>query len=100
MSHMMRFIVVKTSPERAPEIERVWTQECSPLMRKLPGCLHEGLLRSVEEPGEYISITEWASQEAIDGYLASPEHQEIKRHTRGITEAAATVKTYELVGLA
>jgi heme-degrading monooxygenase HmoA len=66
-------------------------------MRKIPGCLREELLRCAEEPGEYISVSEWKDKRAIDAYLASPEHQEIKRHTRGVTGMAATVKTYEVV---
>ncbi|MBI3015680.1 MAG: antibiotic biosynthesis monooxygenase [Candidatus Tectomicrobia bacterium] len=98
MSNILRFIVVKASPEKAAEIERLWKQECGPLMIKRPGCLREELLRCREDPGEYISVSEWESQQAIDAYRTSPEHEEIKRHTRGATGMAATVKTYELVG--
>ena len=98
MANIVRFIVVKASPDKAPEIERLWKQECGPLMIKRPGCLSEELLRCVEDPGEYISVSEWESRQAIDAYLASAEHQEIKRHTRGATGMAATVKTYEVVG--
>ena len=97
MSSIVRFIIVKASPDKASEIERLWNQECGPLMRKVPGCLREELLRCVEEPGEYISISEWKDRVAIKAYLASAEHQEIKKHTRGVTGMAATVKTYELV---
>ena len=49
-------------------------------MIKRPGCLREELLRCREEPGEFISISEWDSQEAIDAYLKSEEHQAIKNH--------------------
>jgi heme-degrading monooxygenase HmoA len=66
-------------------------------MLKRPGCISEELLRCVEDPGEYISISEWESTQAIDAYLASPEHEEIKRHTRGVTGMAATVKKYEVI---
>ena len=97
MSSIMRFIVVKTTTDKAAEIERLWRQECGPLMLKRPGCLREELLRCIEEPGEYISVSEWESAQAIETYLASPEHQEIKRHTRGVTGMAATVKTYEVI---
>lgn len=97
MANIVRFIVVKASAEKAAEIERLWNQDCGPLMRKIPGCLREELLRCVEEPGEYISVAEWRDQKAIDAYLASPEHKEIKNHTIGVTGMAATVKTYVLV---
>jgi heme-degrading monooxygenase HmoA len=97
MSNIVRFIVVKTTPDKAATIEKMWNQECGPLMLKRPGCISEELVRCFEDPGEYISISEWESRQAIDAYLASPEHQEIKRHTRGVTGAAATVKTYEVI---
>ncbi len=100
MPAIVRFIMVKTSPDKASEIERLWNQECGPLMRKLPGCVHEELLRCKESPGEYVSVSEWNDQNAIDAYLASPEHQEIKKHTRGISGTAVTVKTYEVVAQA
>ena len=98
MANILRFIIVKASPDKAAEIERLWKQECGPLMIKRPGCLREELLRCREDPGEYISVSEWESQKAIDDYRVSPEHEEIKRHARGATGMAATVKTYELIG--
>ncbi len=98
MATIARFIIVKTSPDKAEQIERLWKQDCAPLMIKRPGCLREELLRCREEPGEYISVAEWESPEAIEEYLKSQEHQTIKGHTRGLTGTAATVKTYELVG--
>ncbi len=98
MPTISRHIIVKGSPDRASEIERLWKEDCAPLMIKRPGCLREELLHCREEPGEYISISEWESQQAIDAYLASEEHQQIKAHTRGLTGMAATVKTYDLVG--
>lgn len=97
MSTIARHIIVKTTPERAQEIERIWKQDCGPLMQRQPGCLREELLRCQEEPGEFISVAEWESPEAIEAYLRSPAHQEIKGHTRGLTGMAATVKTYTLV---
>jgi heme-degrading monooxygenase HmoA len=97
MSNITRFIVVKASPDKAAEIERLWKTECGPLMRKVPGLVNEELLRCTDEPGEFISVAEWESRKAIDAYLASPEHQEIKRHTRGISGVTVTVKNYEVV---
>ena len=50
------------------------------------------------DPVEYISVSEWESQKAIDDYLKSQEYEQIKQHTRGMTGTAATVKSYELIG--
>src|SRR2546421_2280681 len=98
MATIVRHIIVRASPDQGAEIERLWKADCAPLMIKRRGCLREELLRCREEPGEYISVGEWESQEAIDAYLNSEEHQTIKNHTRGLTGMAATVKSYELVG--
>ena len=70
MATISRHIIVKASPEKAAEIERLWKQDCAPLMIKRSGCLREELLHCREEPGEYISVSEWENQAAIDAYLA------------------------------
>jgi len=93
-----RHIIVKAPKGKEAEIERLWKQDCAPLMIKRPGCLREELLRCREDPTEYISISEWQNQQAIDDYLKSQEYETIKQHTRGLTGVAATVKSYELVG--
>jgi heme-degrading monooxygenase HmoA len=98
MATISRHIIVKAPAGKEAEIERLWKQDCAPLMIKRPGCLREELLKCREDKGEFISISEWESQKAIDDYLKSPEHEQIKAHTRGLTGVAATVKSYELVG--
>jgi heme-degrading monooxygenase HmoA len=98
MGTISRHIIVKASPDKAGEIERLWKQDCAPLMIKVHGCLREELLRCREDPGEYISVSEWENQEAIEAYLKSDEHKQIVAHTRGLTGMAATVKSYELTG--
>src|SRR5918998_1660590 len=98
MATIARHIIVKAPPDKAGEIERLWKQDCAPLMIKVKGCLREELLRCREDPGEYISVSEWESQKAIDDYLKSDEYKEIVAHTRGLTGMAATIKSYELTG--
>jgi len=98
MATIVRHIVVKSPAGKDAEVERLWKQDCAPLMIKRPGCLREELLRCREDRTEYISVSEWESQKAIDDYLASQEYEQIKQHTRGMTGTAATVKSYELIG--
>jgi quinol monooxygenase YgiN len=97
MATIARHVIVKTTPDKAGQIRRLWMEECGPLMRKQPGCLREELLACREEPGEFISVAEWENAAAIDNFLKSADYEEIKRHTRGLTGMAATVKSYELV---
>lgn len=94
-----RMILVNVPKERAAEAERMWKQECAPLMIKQPGCLSEQFLRGREDPGEFISISTWENQDAIDKYRASEAHQAIQKHTRALMNVAkVAVKTYEVMG--
>jgi len=96
---LRRMIVVTVPPEKAAEAERIWKQGCAPLMIQQPGCVNEEFLRSVDHPGEIISLQTWESQAAIDQYRKSAAHQEILRHTRGLMGVSQVeVKTYEIIG--
>ena len=95
---IVRLIFVRVKPEEGTAAERLWKDECAPLMIRQEGCLSEELLRSIEVPGEYISYSVWESQESIDRYRASAAHEEIKRHGATLrTEEPPVVKEYELV---
>ena len=97
MAHVVRHGVVKAPVTKSAEIERLWKQECAPLMIKQPGCVREELLRGLDDPERFVSVAEWSGQDAINRYLASPAHEEIKQLTRAITGAAATVHTFAVV---
>jgi heme-degrading monooxygenase HmoA len=94
-----RMIFVTVPTEKAGEAEKMWKQQCAPLMIKSPGCVSEEFLRGRENPGEFISLSSWESQQAIDKYRASDAHKEIQKHTRGLMGVSKVqVKTYEVIG--
>jgi heme-degrading monooxygenase HmoA len=94
-----RLIYVAVKPEQAAEAERIWKEECAPLMIQQPGCLSEELLKCLDAPGEYISYSEWQDQPSIDRYRTSAAHEQIKHHTRGLQAGAPpVVKRYEVAG--
>ncbi len=95
---IIRLIYVKVEPDRLSEADTVWTEKCAPLMIKQPGCVSEQLLKCIDSPGEYISYSEWESQESIDQYLASEDPQEIKKHSRELKRVEdLVVKRYDVV---
>src|SRR5687768_8758856 len=95
---IVRLIFVKLNPADGPAAERLWKQECAPLMITQDGCLSEELLKSIEAPGEYISYSVWENQASIDKYRASEAHQQIKRHGATLpTIEPPLVKEYVLV---
>ena len=94
-----RMILVNVPKERVAEAERLWKEECAPLMIKQPGCLSEQFLRGRENTGEFISLSTWENQAAIDKYRASEAHKAVQQHTRGLMNVAKVeVKTYDVVG--
>ena len=93
-----RMILVKVPEDKRAEAEKLWREDCGPLMIKQPGCISERFLRGRENPGEFISLSTWENQDAIDRYRASEAHNKIQQHTRGLMNVAKVdVKTYELV---
>lgn len=95
---IVRLIFVKVNPVDGPAAERLWKEECAPLMITQEGCLSEELLKSIEAPGEYISYSVWENQASIDRYRASEAHQQIKRHGASLGAIGSpVVKEYVLV---
>ena len=94
-----RMILVSVPKEKAAEAQRLWKEDCGPLMIKQSGCKTEQFLRGRENPGEFISLSSWESQEAIDRYRSSDAHRQIQQHARALMGVAKVeVKTYEVVG--
>jgi quinol monooxygenase YgiN len=92
-------IVVTVPKDKAAEAERIWKTECAPVMIQQPGCLSEQFLRSLDHPGEFISLQNWQDRKSIDAYRAGLGHQEILKHTRGLMGVSKVeVKNYEVVG--
>jgi heme-degrading monooxygenase HmoA len=94
---VIRLIYTQVPADQADVAIANWKQHCAPLMIKQPGCLSEKLLHSTQEPGEFISYSEWDSEASIQGYLKSRDHQEIKRHNQSIKGASVETKLYTLV---
>jgi heme-degrading monooxygenase HmoA len=94
-----RLIYVTVALQDAADAERIWKEDCAPLMIKQQGCVSEELLKSIDAPGEYISYSEWQDQGAIDRYDGSEAHREIERHTQRlkVTQPPVT-KHYQIAG--
>ena len=92
---IVRLIHVDVDPGQAADAERIWREDCGPRMIGQKGCRSEQLLKCIDSPGEYISYSEWESQEDIDRYRESEDHQTIQAHARALQGARAVVKRYE-----
>ena len=94
-----RMIFVNVPADKAGEAVKLWKEECAPLMIKQPGCLSEEFLRGRENSGEFISVSTWEDQLAIDLYRKSDAHRAIQNHARALANVTKVdVKTYEVLG--
>jgi heme-degrading monooxygenase HmoA len=94
---IIRMIVTTVPTGMGSQAERNWKEKCAPLMIQQRGCLSEHMLRSRNNPEEYISYAEWDNEESIRAYLKSADHQTIKRHNENIAGAKVVVKEYDVV---
>lgn len=94
---IVRMIHVRVPSGQSEQARENWKKKCAPLMIKQEGCLSEEMLRNTEDDQELISYSEWDSEESIQRYLDSEDHQEIKRHNSEFRDADVEVKHYELV---
>ena len=95
---VVRLIHVKVSSQACAEAERIWREDCAPLMIKQTGCLSEKLLKCRDVTGEYISYSEWQDDAAVEKYRQSKDHDTIQQHSRKLQGAQAVVKLYEVTG--
>jgi heme-degrading monooxygenase HmoA len=94
-----RLIYVNVDPQSAAEAERLWKEDCAPLMIQQQGCLSEELLKCTDAPGEYISYSEWQDEAAISRYDGSQAHHQIEDATRRLRVTAPPVtKHYQVAG--
>ena len=94
-----RMIYVNVPADKAGEAVKLWKQDCAPLMIKQPGCVSEEFLQGRENSGEFISLSKWENQAAIDKYRKSEAHAEIQKHSRALMNVSKVeVKTYEVRG--
>ncbi|MGE0628309.1 MAG: antibiotic biosynthesis monooxygenase [Hyphomicrobiaceae bacterium] len=94
MTTVYRLIHIKVDPSQIEQAEKLWKAECSQLMIRQPGCRSERLLKCLDEPGEYISYSEWDDEQSIDRYRGSNDHKQIQQQAMALQGARANVKRY------
>jgi quinol monooxygenase YgiN len=95
---IMRMILVNVPVEKAAEAQRLWKNECAPLMIKQSGCISEQLLRGRDNDSEFISVSTWEDQASIDRYRASNAYKTIQQRAQALMDVSKIeVKTYDIV---
>ena len=89
-----RLIFLAVPDDKSPQTERIWKEKFTSLMVQQPGCLTHQFMRNQQNPGEFISLSFWASMGSIERYGDSEARKEIQNHMRGLLGAShVEVKT-------
>ncbi len=94
---IIRLIHVTYATEKADKAANYWKQKIGGLIAQQPGCLSEQLLRCHDVPNEFVSMSEWDSEDSIRTYLASPAYHEARNHHRLMGGGDVAVRMYERV---
>jgi quinol monooxygenase YgiN len=72
----MRLVQMRVNPEKISEFEKVYERIIVPTLRRAPGCVYAGLVQSLEDENDGISITLWSHQDHAHAYERSGKYAE------------------------
>ncbi len=64
----MRLVQVKIDPEKISEFKKAYEDSIIPKLQQSPGCVYAGLVQSVEDPNDGISVTLWRDRMDASAY--------------------------------
>jgi heme-degrading monooxygenase HmoA len=73
----MRLLQVHTKSDSLSNLPALYSNTVIPELRKAPGCLYGGLIQSVRNPDECISMTLWDTPEHAESYEQSGVFQRL-----------------------
>ncbi len=85
----MRLVQMSVDPEKISEFEKVYASTIIPALQSTPGCVYAGLVQSVEDENEGISITFWNRQEDAIAYEQSGKYGELVGAARPFFSASS-----------
>ena len=72
----MRLVQMRVNPDKIFEFEEVYERMIIPALQHTPGCLYAGLVQSLEDEDDGISITLWSHQDDAFAYERSGKYAE------------------------
>jgi quinol monooxygenase YgiN len=72
----MRLVQMRVNPDKISEYEKVYERTIIPTLQHVPGCVYAGLVQSLEEENDAISMTLWSHQDEALAYERSGKYAE------------------------
>ena len=95
----MRLVQMRVDPEKIPEFKEVYERTIIPTLQQIPGCAYAGLIQSLEEASDGMSITLWDRLEDALAYEQSGKYAEMLEVARPFFSASSEWKVQLSAGL-
>lgn len=77
-----RFFYAKVRPGKEGEFKRFYTDEILPALQQASGCLYGSLIRSTENPEDFVSFSLWDTQGSIRAWEQSSRYELLLQKSR------------------
>lgn len=88
----MRIVEAGVHQSETSKLEYVYTDLIIPVLEETEGCIFAGLLKNLEEPKKYISLTIWDQPESAEKYVASGKFEQNVDQVRPLLEGSTEWK--------
>jgi quinol monooxygenase YgiN len=88
---------VVAQPDRVEELKAVLLDLIEPT-RAEPGCVSYQLWQGQTDPGDFVFVDNWASDEAFAAHMVTPHVQEAFTKAQGLLAEAPDIRSYRIVG--
>jgi quinol monooxygenase YgiN len=78
----MRLVQMRVNPKKIFELEKVYERTIIPTLQHTPGCVYAGLVHSLEDENDGISITLWNNQDNALAYERSGKYAALLKALR------------------
>ncbi|HXB07714.1 MAG TPA: antibiotic biosynthesis monooxygenase [Puia sp.] len=94
---LARLTFFGVNPQDAEELKKTYNEEIVPVIRAQKGNMGAWLLEPKDENDDYISLTEWLTQEDAEAYETSGTYRELVGKAANRFRSAPVLKTYSAV---
>lgn len=92
-----RVILINVPEGKNEAAEKIWKEECSPLLKRQKGCRLEKYMKSLDHPNIHISYSEWDSLQDIENYRQGADHEVIRNEARALQGGRSVVWCYKIL---
>ena len=78
----MRLVQMRVNPDKISEYEKVYESKIISTLQHTPGCVYAGLVQSLEEKTDAISITLWGREDDALAYERTGKYAELVEVSR------------------